>query len=348
MKKTRNLLVLTGKPNEVQEALDAIKFKALTVFKDCKISSENILDVFNCNKSVVCKDFNLSDIQTPKIPIAVIKNSNGILPNQDYIDLSKDVSQQLENIAVKHNLDIGDRKSNSSGLTGAPSIADCAYCKYLNHTSTDYIKRTVYESENFFVIPTIGQFIKGYLLIIPKAHVMSMAEFNNKLMDEFNSVLDDVCTILKLTYNYSKLLVWENGTGNSGKGKAKDSIVHCHVHVAPSNLTADIIEGKSIFPLIPISTCNIKDYSKYSYLLIKDGLDKWRINYKPEVYIPRQYVRQLLAEEYSIPGEQWNWREYPFKNLLLETVNDILTAIKENWDNLSPRIKQNTKNFINF
>ena len=85
-------------------------------------------------------------------------------------------------------------------------------------------------------MPSIGQFINGYLLIIPKAHVMSMAEFSKELIDEFNIVLEDVIAILKLTYNFSDILVWENGTGNSGKGKAKDSVVHCHVHVAPSLL----------------------------------------------------------------------------------------------------------------
>lgn len=348
MKSTRNLLVLKGEPNGVQKALDAVKFKALTVFKDCEISKESIIQTFNCNKSVICQDSDFPDISTTKIPITVINNINGTIPNGDYIDLSKDVSQQMEDIALKHNIDIGDRKSNSSGLTGAPTKADCAYCKYLDSTNTNDIDRTVYESKNFFVMPTVGEFIKGYLLIIPKAHVMSMAEFDSELMDEFNNVLSDVCEILKLTYGFSNILVWENGTGNGGKGKAKDSVVHCHVHVAPSKLTADIIEGKSIFPLTSISTCQIKNYSKNSYLLIKDGVDKWRINSNPDVYIPRQYIRQILAEEYNILGENWNWRIYPYKNLLIETVKDICNALKANLDILSPRIYKNTMNFIDY
>lgn len=210
------------------------------------------------------------------------------------------------------------------------------------------MSRTIYENKYFFVMPSIGQFINGYLLIIPKAHVMSMAEFSKELIDEFNIVLEDVIAILKLTYNFSDILVWENGTGNSGKGKAKDSVVHCHVHVAPSHITANKIEEISTFSLAAIKTNDIKNYNKHSYLLIKDGTDSWKINNNPSVYIPRQYVRQILADEYGIPGELWNWREYPYSEQVYKTVTDITTCLKNNWNKLSPRIKSNTKNFVKF
>ena len=72
-------------------------------------------------QSVLCQDFNLDSINTPKIPILVTSNKVGISPTHDCIDPSKDVLAQLEEIAKKHNIDIGDRKSNSSGLLGIPS-----------------------------------------------------------------------------------------------------------------------------------------------------------------------------------------------------------------------------------
>ena len=347
MKKTRNLLVLNGSPNEVKSVLDSASFKALSILEPSQITAPNINYAFECNKSVLCQDFNLDSINTPKIPILVTSNKVGLSPTHDCIDPSKDVLAQLEEIAKKHNIDIGDRKSNSSGLLGIPSKNDCVYCNYLKGVDT-YLGRTIYENKYFFVMPSIGQFINGYLLIIPKAHVMSMAEFSKELIDEFNIVLEDVITILKLTYNFSDILVWENGTGNSGKGKAKDSVVHCHVHVAPSHITANKIEEISTFSLAAIKTNDIKNYNKHSYLLIKDGTDSWKINNNPSVYIPRQYVRQILADEYGIPGELWNWREYPYSDQVYKTVTDITTCLKNNWNKLSPRIKSNTKNFVKF
>ena len=61
------------------------------------------------------------------------------------------------------------------------------------------------------------------------------------------------------------------------------------------------------------------------------------------LYIPRQYVRQLLAEEYNIPGEGWNWRTHPYFEKMSMTDNQITSMLKENWDNLPQRIKDCTK-----
>lgn len=77
---------------------------------------------------------------------------------------------------------------------------------------------------------------------------MSNAELINYKSKEFLTVLEDISCILKMTYNVSNVLVWENGTGNSGIGKAKNSIVHAHTHIAPSNLNATTIETISDFP----------------------------------------------------------------------------------------------------
>ncbi len=204
----------------------------------------------------------------------------------------------------------------------------------------------IYESENFFVIPTLGQFIPGYLLIIPHQHIMSNAELDNITRQELLDVMEDIKYILKLTYDCSKVLVWENGTGNSGQGKAKDSVVHAHTHIAPSYLTPLDIKKMSGFKFQEISTKELSAFNQHSYLLIKDINDKWLINNDSNVYIPRQYIRQLLANEYKIPGEQWNWREYPFKDQIYQTHSDILTCLAENWDKLPERIKSNTKKYV--
>ena len=91
------------------------------------------------------------------------------------------------------------------------------------------------KAKNFLVIPGSGAFIDGYLMILPKVHVMSCAELNFEQRMEMLEVIRDVKDILKGTYK-SKVLVWENGSGLDGKGKPKTSIVHAHIHVCPSKL----------------------------------------------------------------------------------------------------------------
>lgn len=331
--------------SRVQEKLD---FKGITRLRGFP-TLEQITEVWENNKSVVCC-YIPSELEQYAINIIIVKDADTTdIHNFNFIDINGDIISQFQKIANYNNVDIGDHRKNSSGLNGTPSISDCAYCGYIKQNFFDKkinMSRIVYKSDNFFVIPTLGQFINGYLLIIPISHIMSNAELDSSLREEFLTVLDDITYILELTYHTSNFLVWENGTGNSGIGKAKDSVVHAHTHIAPSKLSASEIETISKFSFDKIPYEYLSLYGNHSYLLIKGIGDNWLINDNPELYIPRQYVRQLLAEEYNISGESWNWRIYPFLNSIIQTIVDITTALNEHWDELPERIKKNTKNFL--
>ena len=60
--------------NEVKSVLDSASFKALSILEPSQITAPNINYAFECNKSVLCQDFNLDSINTPKIPILVTSN----------------------------------------------------------------------------------------------------------------------------------------------------------------------------------------------------------------------------------------------------------------------------------
>lgn len=351
MKKTRNVFVLKGKDTVVKAALDKLQFKGLTVLEDAVDVNDNVFgDIFANNKSVLCTKASPT-FENQSINISISNKSNEIenyiYRHLEYIDARKDIVSQFQEIAERHNCDIGDHKSNSSGLDGKPSIKDCAYCNYLYNKKSEYTQRTLYRSSNFFIMPTIGQFIKGYLLIIPCKHIMSNAELDDSMRKEFISVLDDAIYMLELTYGISHVLVWENGTGNSGIGKAKDSVVHAHTHVAPSNMDANSISLMSGISMEDILFSELPKFNRHSYLLIRNDDDcRWKISCDPNVYIPRQYVRQCLAEEYNIPGTQWNWRIYPYEDLLMQTYHDISSTLRNNWNKLPDRIRVNTKDYV--
>ncbi len=349
VKRTRNLFVLASETAElIPRTLEEMQFKGINVSNvDQEITTSDILNTYAQNKSLICANIS-PDLARKFNPIQITIVSGGsqkfLTPySRPCIDVSQDIAKQFEKIADALDCDIGDHVSNSSGLDGIPSIEKCGYCQYLADPTREYAK-TVYQNEDFFAFTTIGQFILGYLLIIPLEHVMSIAELDSRRKQEFLNVLDDISYILKLTYHTDNILVWENGTGNSGKGKAKDSIVHAHIHVACSHLDEKQIQGISGFPMTSISFEDLSAYGQHSYLLLKDKHDgNWKINDDPSLYIPRQYIRQLLAEEHGIPGEEWNWRKYPFHERRIQATTDIYQALKSNWNTLPDRIKQNTQ-----
>ena len=345
MKRTRNLFILVGTPTELSIVLGTLNFKGL-ISNDygMSITQEQISEAFAKNKSVACaaNDYP-GEIPKDAIIINVVRSTGAICRLNAPIILVDlpDVASQFARIADKLGYDIGDHKSNSSGLNGTPTIKDCVYCRYLAG-DVGINERTIYRSKNFFVIPATGQFVKGYLLIMPIAHIMSNAELDEASLTEFKEVLSDVEEILRLTYG-KDVLIWENGSGHSGIGKAKDSIVHSHVHIAPSNLTTDDIANVSGYPFTEIRLEDLQLYNQNSYLLVRTpDKEHWIINDDPALYIPRQYVRQILAEEYGVLGDMWNWRTYPFVDKLHQTVVDIQQCLSKNWENLPTRIKENT------
>lgn len=346
MKRTRNLFILVGSPTDLSIVLGTLNFKGL-ISNDygMTITKKQIKEAFSKNKSVVCAaDDYPGEIPQDAVIINVMRSTGAnCLVNAPIIlaDLA-DVANQFATIVDKLGYDIGDHKSNSSGLNGTPRIENCVYCRYLAG-DVGINERTLYKSKNFFVMPASGQFVTGYLLIMPFAHVMSNAELEPEVLKEFEEVLEDIEYILKLTYG-KEVLVWENGSGHSGIGKASDSIVHDHTHIATSNLTSGDIQRISGFKFDEITLDELSGYKENSYLLIRTP-DKhhWWINNDPRLYIPRQYVRQILAEEYSVAGDLWNWRIYPFRDKMHQTVVDIQKALQENWSNLPARIQENTR-----
>ena len=347
MLKTRNVFVLTGNSDCVSQVLASLQFKGLTIFNS-EVTIEDITKEFNNNKSIACSSI-ARDLNIDSIEIPVVNSDNIDIPNSINVKAGN-IAEQFEKITISLDCDIGDHKSNSSGLSGIPSKKDCAYCRHMGRKPGEFkygYNRTVYESENFIVLPTVGEFIKGYLLIIPKEHIMSLAELPSELKDEFLEVYNDVITMLKLTYDIDEFLVWENGTGNGGLGKAKSSIVHAHVHVAPSKLVFEDIKKASSFPFTKISYNEIFSYGNHSYLLVQgSSTNEWFINDNPDLYIPRQYVRQLVAQEYNLTGDTWNWRINPFYDLLYECCSDIGKALSKNSDKISNQLKERTSRFI--
>lgn len=347
MKKTRNMIILVGASSLIDEVLPELQFKGSVIVKD-PITYDSATAIFNNNKSIICSSEIAGVERFHENPIHVEVSDDQSFVFQNHINAKAgNITAQFQDIVNRHNLDIGDHKSNSSGMIGTPTSADCSYCQEFNGQKVDIPHKTLYKSEHFYVWATVGEFITGYLLIIPKKHVMSMAELTDEERAEFLDVLDDIKFILNLTYGYENFLVWENGTGNSGKGKAKDSVVHSHVHIAPSNLTPEEITKTSGITLAKIHYTDLPNYNLHSYLLIAgENYDEWFINNNPEVYIPRQFIRQILGEEHGITGDAWNWRIYPFLNLMHKAEDDFLAAVKNNWDILPERIKKYTKDFL--
>ena len=344
MKSTRQIFLINGKEENVRKVLSELRgFKAITVV-DGKVTIGQIKKIFANNKSIVCRELDEENFILQFAPVSVIATDTSLCATNNIINTNHNIVRQFMEIALEHNIDIGDYVSNSNSL--GPSKADCIFCKLLSGNPI-HEQKSLYESNHFLVVPGSGGFIDGYLMILPKKHIMSCAELNPEQMEEIRNVISDIKFILKSIY-HNEILIWENGSGTDGKGKPKTSIVHAHIHACPCSDKLNILKTIKLtgVSLTHIKSFELSSYIKNSYLLVIDFDNQFYISSDTKLYIPRQYIRQLLALNLGISGELWDWRCFPFWDNVDKTSQVFLQYVKNNYDNLSPRIQKATRNFI--
>lgn len=340
MKTTRHAFCFEGRYEDSKELVlqQVSGFKAVSRLDE--VTRENVSEIFTSNKSVVCSDSAIRSItSTTVIGVDAPSYKYNITTNCS----PEEIRQQFMKIAEDCNVDIGDHRSNATKEGPSQKPQDCVFCRFLSG-NPDVYQPSMYESENFVMMANTGHFTPGSLLIIPKKHIMSCAELNKDQLTELLGVIDDCKYLLREIYGMDTLL-WENGSGCGGHGKDKSSIVHAHIHMNPCDMDIlTVSASKGITPKkIPYD--DLPKYQEESYLLIQDYDLQWYIVSNPNLYIPRQYVRQLVAEHIGLPGDLWNWRKYMFLDEVAkttETIHDYLTSHK---NTLPARIADRTKHF---
>jgi diadenosine tetraphosphate (Ap4A) HIT family hydrolase len=340
MKETRKIFLIVGDDErKVKKVLEVIDHFEATVAKlDNKVDIDHVIE---CNKNVALESkMAIEDVEDGIIAIYVgdYDENNVIYPDGD-------IKMQFEVIADKYDIDIGDYIED--GPIKQPSEQDCILCKIYNNREQKDKKpmdMVIYESENFYVCPAKGALVPGYLMICPKEHILSMAALPENQRAEFEQVIIDVSYILRNIYK-TGIMMFEHGSGVHGMCKHEKSIVHAHLHILPTEVQLSDAEIMKI-KMHGTSFGDIGQYSTVPYFWYINQHGKQMITADPEVYIPRQYARQILAESLGIRGELWNWRKNDFKNKIDDSLKSIAEYLKRNHYRLPIRIQQRTEAFL--
>ena len=341
MNKTQRLIILVGNNQLIRRALEAIKgFKACTCVK--QLDKDIIRNVFSHNKNVVhaIPVYSMELAQYNPIIISLTRNSTDASSMRLGVEnIIHDFPELLDSV----NVDVGDHSTEDSASVKI-STEDCMLCRITkgNPIREEHI---LYESENFFVVPGLGAFFDGYVMIVPKRHVMSFAELEEDEFEEFLQVLDDMKFILESIYK-KKIFVFECGSGKNGGGKHATSIVHAHIHLSPTDMPVlKSVRESGINPGL-IEPRDLQDYAVYPYMLYIDQQDNWYIASDPSDYYPRQHPRQVLADYMKLPKGQYNWRVYKHEDKMDEIAEEIYKFLRENMEQLPVWVQKATKKFL--
>lgn len=176
--------------------------------------------------------------------------------------------------------------------------------------------RIVVRTQNFNVLPSLGQIVEGYLLIVPVQHYTALADLPTQLVPELSRLCGRVRRALSSTYG--PCLLFEHGVRAGQSGGC--GIDHAHLHAVPFACAREPIEElkhRHSFKFIGgISEINDEVPPSSSYLYYEN------LSGQPCVFdvdfMPSQYVRKLLAESMGI--DLWDWREYGSEQALVSSL----------------------------
>jgi len=178
--------------------------------------------------------------------------------------------------------------------------------------------RIIFETDNFVVLPSIGQIVEGYLLILPKKHANSMAALDKHLLAELEIVHSEVRQMLARFY--STPIFYEHGVGTTkfGNGCCVD---HAHIHAVPVSLQLSFLLCKQ-FKWAKFSRLEelTQLAAKNDYLFVEDCTGERFLFQASQV--PSQFLRYRIAEMIGTP-EKGDWALYPGVEELVSTVHRL-------------------------
>jgi len=213
--------------------------------------------------------------------------------------------------------------------------------KYFN-VFAESMDMVIYESRNFIVVSEKGAMKKGFLMICPKEHILSMAQLPSDLVPEYEEVCKDTEEILKATYGFNKnVCFFEHGSAPSHMSAHRKSIMHAHTHV--------LIDYRLDFRYLQQIQCRqvkeLKVASETKYFAYHDGWNgQIYLSMDEKVFFPRQYVRKIIVQEMGLPPEQYDWRVVPFKENIDAQLYNIYQMLQEG--RCSRQVLKRTRAFV--
>ncbi|PSQ50083.1 hypothetical protein BRD15_02330 [Halobacteriales archaeon SW_6_65_15] len=182
------------------------------------------------------------------------------------------------------------------------SLGLCEFC-YPSRSRT-----ILYEDESVYLMPSLGQFVEGYLLLISKQHRNCIADVTD---DHLESVKQTVAN--QLAETYGSYCFFEHGQIGTCYQRAQSKICyHAHLHClpVPVNFISEVAEDFDSISMSEFGELSAlkEEHPHYLFVETYDG----EMGFFPvEDEIERQYLRKQACEALELPKELADWKEYP-------------------------------------
>lgn len=313
--------------------LQNIRFEAVSYIDD----ETKVESVWKHNKTPIILESNLSDEFRDNHECVYVPET--CVDPDKFIEFSHDLGVECGEFMSKEKY---DTSKDYCFLCMIASRTGYETTTEFNIFTPQYHDLVVYETENFDVKVELGCIQPGLLMISPKKHILSIAQLPENQMEEYAQAQHDVEFLLKGALGDAPVIYFEHGSAPDGFSTHQRSIVHAHVHVAWG-----VKFPQKYLDMVCLKPADVRELATYKYLSYQEGADgEFLAVYDPEVYVQRQYPRQVMGELLGIKNEKTNWRNESFEENFWITYDRLYVFLTENWDKLPERIRKATNAFF--
>ena len=206
----------------------------------------------------------------------------------------------------------------------AESPNTCQFCAVDTlDREVDAWDRPLLASPNFYVVPSLGALVEGWLLIVPRRHFISAAEIGDDLAEELWEITGLVRDLL--AKHYGPVWLFEHGPATAMRSVGC-GVDHAHVHLVP--MVGDLIRTARAF--LPhgvafraanFSSCR-DEWRKGADYLFVDAPDARGAAAATAPSLGSQIFRKAIAELVGRP-HQFDWKSDACVDNIYRTIDRV-------------------------
>jgi inosine/xanthosine triphosphate pyrophosphatase family protein/diadenosine tetraphosphate (Ap4A) HIT family hydrolase len=233
----------------------------------------------------------------------------------------------------KLHLETSAREIANAGAGASRAGYDCPFCAefegdgpgiYGSLLGSRLPSRVLYEDDDFIVMPPLGEFMEGGLLLLTRKHILSFAHLPPGKFEKLERLLKVVGQELVRRWGVAPLVFEHGPAGDSGKGVC--CVDHAHLNIFPAAVSIHPhLAERMNFAIGPLSELAQLKPAEFGYLLVQEN-DGMRRVYDSQ-NVPTQLVRRIIATHRGQP-ERWHWRDYVGDNELIATFGALQGRIR--------------------
>jgi diadenosine tetraphosphate (Ap4A) HIT family hydrolase len=175
--------------------------------------------------------------------------------------------------------------------------------------------RVVYQDKDFVLMPPLGEFIEGGLLLLSRNHVPSFAHLAGEALERLEQLVRVVCRELTARWGVPPL-VFEHGPAPE-RSKGVCCVDHAHLNIFPARVAVHShLAQRMHMPIHSLIGLQRLRSAEFGYLFVQEN-DGTRRAYDGQL-VPTQLVRRIITSQLGL-AERWHWRDYPGCDELVST-----------------------------